>query len=593
MRLLRINGEIADIDEDTAIGIDLQAYDFKDPGKLKVNVSNTFSLPATAKNMRILGSPGNPSRVDNTIYNRISVDYQVKNKVYISNGSARVESIKKGRINMFVAQRPGFIERMKSVTLNQFLQQWFENNFQNTAFANYQSLVNAYAEGHNGVILPAMIGPLVNLADKNGRIVEAFLYDTGVPGIGIINEMTMKVRDTSQGTTAHGGHFCVFIEPLFKYFEAYFGVNLNSDLSAVYSLFNDDVFKMLFIPVRHINVNDNTPRLEWVDLGGSENMRPLSDIIPYNNLSAFDLFSETLKILGYGVEEVGDGFEIVRLDYMGAIPVADDILPGYMEAGFRENLEYKPIIEGYGQQNIIKMSPAENAGEMAGARILLSNNENSEAKKELFKVNAYVPAMLRSYHMFNAIFVPNMAEAKALEYITFLRLKTSGAVTSYTFWVNGVHEPTPSSATSENPTEASVNAINGEFGDPSWRTLISVKIPEVYTVSAEYNFLEGIINSPETYKVKRWVTSSQMENFRKIATYYVPELGGWFYVNKIKGFNPVKSKQPVEFELIKLPWVRMPQLPEKPIEISDRWIFESGFWDDGGIWKDSENWAFN
>jgi hypothetical protein len=482
---------------------------------------------------------------------------------------------------------------MKSVTLNQFLQQWFENDFQNTTFADYQSLVNAYVEGHNGVILPAMIGPLVNLADKNGRIVEAFYYYTGDPEIGIINEMTMKVRDTSQGTTAHGGHFCVFIEPLFKYFEMYFGVNLNSALPAAYSLFNDDVFKTLFIPVRHINVNDNTPRLEWVDLGGSENMRPLSDIIPYNNLSAFDLFSETLKILGYGVEEVGDGFEIVRLDYMGAIPVADDILPGYMEAGFRENLEYKPIIEGYGQQNIIKMSPAENAGEMAGARILLSNNENSEAKKELFKVNAYVPAMLRGYVIFNAAFVPNMAEAKALEYITFLRLKTSGAVTSHTFWVNGVHEPTPSSATSENPTEASVNAINGEFGDPSWRTLVSVKIPEVYSVSAEYNFLEGIINSPETYKVKRWVTSSQMENFRKIATYYVPELGGWFYVNKIKGFNPVKSKQPVEFELIKVPWQRMPQLPEKPIEISDRWIFETGYWDDGGIWKDSENWAFN
>src|SRR5690554_4120074 len=213
MRLLRINGEIADIDEDTAIGIDLQAYDFKDPGKLKVNVSNTFSLPATAKNMRILGSPGSPSRVDNTIYSRISVDYQVKNKMYITGGAARVESIKKGRINMFVAMRPSFIDRMKSTPLNKFLQQWFENDFQNTTFADYQSLVNAYVEGHNGVILPAMIGPLVNLADKNGRIVEAFYYDTGIPEIGIINEMTMKVRDTSQGTTAHGGHFCVFIEP--------------------------------------------------------------------------------------------------------------------------------------------------------------------------------------------------------------------------------------------------------------------------------------------------------------------------------------------------------------------------------------------
>lgn len=322
-------------------------------------------------------------------------------------------------------------------------------------------------------------------------------------------------------------------------------------------------------------------------------MRPLSDVIPYNNLSAFDLFVETLKLLGYGMEEVGEGFELVRLDYMGSVPTHSDILPGYMEAEFRKEMEYKPIVEGYGQQNIIKMVPADNAGEMAGARVLVSNNENSEAAKELFKVNAYVPAMLKGYSWFLSAFIPIMAEAKALEYITFLRLKTTGAVTSYAFRINGVHEPTPSAATSENPTEGSVNAINGRFGDPSWTVFIYVGIPEVYSVSAEYNFLEGIINSPETYKVKRWVTSSQMENFRKIATYYVPELGGWFYVNKIKGFNPVKSKQPVEFELIKLPWVRMPQLPEKPIEISDRWIFESGFWDDGGIWKDSENWAFN
>ena len=97
MRLLRINGEIADIDEDTAIGIDLQAYDFKDPGKLKVNVSNTFSLPATAKNMRILGSPWQARRAWITLFtSRISVDYQVKNKD-VHNGGSRVESIKKGR----------------------------------------------------------------------------------------------------------------------------------------------------------------------------------------------------------------------------------------------------------------------------------------------------------------------------------------------------------------------------------------------------------------------------------------------------------------------------------------------------------------
>ena len=589
MRLLRINGEIADIDENTAIGIDLQAYDFKDPGKLKVNISNTFSLPATAKNMRILGSPGNPSRVDNTIYNRISVDYQVKNKMYITGGAARVESIKKGRINMFVAQRPGFIDRMKSVTLNQFLQQWFENDFQNYALASYEALVNAYAQGRNGVILPAMIGTLADLPDERDRVIEYFGFDNGNE---IVHEIAMRVQHHDEGWVAHGGHFCVFIEPLFKYFEEYFDVDLNSTSPAAYSLFNDDVFKSLYIPCRNINIVDGIPMLEFVQFDQNSNLRPLDDVEPYADLSAFDLFAEALKLLGYGMEEVGEGFEIVRLDHMGAVPTAADILPGYMEAEFRKEMEYKPIVEGYGQQNIIKMVPADDAGEMAGARVLVSNNENSEATKDLFTVNAYVPVFLRSWWSllwFDT--VPDMREAKSVEKLTFFRSSQRRAF----FTVSGKYQTIPPEVLQQYPIEFLRLIPRGNYSEnPDWQVArVSLFAPEVYSVSAEYNFLEGIINSPETYKVKRWVTSSQMENFRKIATYYVPELGGWFYVNKIQGFNPVKSKQPVEFELIKVPWQRMPQLPEKPIEISDRWIFETGYWDDGGIWKDSENWAFN
>jgi hypothetical protein len=325
-----------------------------------------------------------------------------------------------------------------------------------------------------------------------------------------------------------------------------------------------------------------------VQFDQNSNLRPLVDVEPYADLSTFDLFVETLKLLGYGMEEVGEGFELVRLDHMGAVPIAGDILPGYMEAEFRKEMEYKPIVEGYGQQNIIKMVPADNAGEMAGARVLVSNNENSEATKELFTVNAYVPTFLS---LLWYPFVPAMHEAKSVEKLTFFRSSQRRAI----FTVSGKYQTIPPEVLQQLPKKIQKVIPRGDYSNtPDWQVVgVYLFAPEVYSVSAEYNFLESIINSPETYKVKRWVTSSQMENFRKIATYYVLELGGWFYVNKIKGFNPVKSKQPVEFELIKVPWQRMPQLPEKPIEISDRWIFETGYWDDGGIWKDSENWAFN
>ena len=59
MRLLYINNQLADIDEETAIGIDFQAYDLKDPAKRKLNTSNSFTIPKTANNLNILGNPDN------------------------------------------------------------------------------------------------------------------------------------------------------------------------------------------------------------------------------------------------------------------------------------------------------------------------------------------------------------------------------------------------------------------------------------------------------------------------------------------------------------------------------------------------------
>jgi len=81
-----------------------------------------------------------------------------------------------------------------------------------------------------------------------------------------------------------------------------------------------------------------------------------------------------------------------------------------------------------------------------------------------------------------------------------------------------------------------------------------------------------------------------MEGFRKLAIYYVREFGAWYFVNKISNFNPDKSNEPVEFELIKMPWARYPELPNKEIISTDEWILENGIWNDSGIWIDTEIW---
>lgn len=586
MRYLWIKRELADIDDKTAIGIDLQAYDLKEPGKLKVNVSNSFSIPATAVNLRILGNPGNPHRLNNTIYDKIRVDYQVNNTMYIENGSARIESIKDGRINMYVASRPTFVDNMKATPLNYFLKKWFNNEFENDNFSTFKDLVDNYGMGHKGVKLSPYISTPADLVDTEEAVPEYFDFFNGAT---YENAIALMVQNDIEGWNAFGGHFCIYIEPLFRYMESYFGVDIGSENEASYSLFKDGEFKKIYIPARNI-ISRHTMSgwsLQWIDWDGEVWTNKPLDFEPYEGLTAYDLFIETLKLLGYGVEDIGGKYELIRLDKIGLVPLKSDILPGYMEADFRSKMEYRPNIEGYALQNIIKMTPDSEAGELAGAKIVESGNKNTEGKADLFTVNAYVPYFRG---LVNGKIVPDLRSDDACKKITFLKDSNELIHLGVCDFVDTITE-------SDYPSlprwlKKGINKVLGR-----WKTntvyYTSLRRPDIYVVANEYRFLDDILTAPEMYKVKRWVTSSQMENFRKIATYYVPELGGWFYVNKIKGFNPVKSKQPVEFELIKVPWQRMPQLPEKPIEISDRWIFETGYWDDGGIWKDSENWAFN
>lgn len=587
MRILKINGKIADIDEKTAIGIDLQAYDFKEPGQLKVNVSNTFSIPATAHNRLLLGNAGSPHRVDNTIYQRINIDYQVRNTLYIKQGAARITSIKGGRINLFVAQRPGFIDEMKAMSFNSFIRNWFDNVLTNNSYTTFQAFVDAYRGGTNGVIMPALIGNHADVPDADGRVVEYIGY---FDGTNLKNEITLSIQNDNKGYISIGGHFCVYVERLFKYIEEYFAVDFNSQLAASYNLFTDNVFKSLFIPARNISVFTGVDnyRLAWLTEGGFFKFMPHSDLSPYNGVTVYDFFITTLKLLGYGVELLDNGsYEMVRLDKISTVLTKSDLLPGLLESEIDENIEYIPAAEGYGKENIIKMSPSSGINEFTGARFIYSNNENTEVRKELFKLDAFIPLLFEQ----SSQFVPDMRAEETFAKITYMR--SSGNLLPFT--VNGRYRVTTEGDFEGFPRWVNTQRFEGKYiiDDPELQATAQLYTPEIYTVASEYDFLDGVVNSPESYKIKRWVTASQLEGFRKIAPYYVPELGRWVFVNKIKGFNPEKSKAPVEFELIKLPWVRMPQLPAKPVEISDRWILETGYWDDGGIWKDSEFWIDN
>jgi hypothetical protein len=81
MRLLRFNGfsgdtsNDVDIDDKTAIGITLQSFDIKDPSVRKISISNSFTIPKTAHNMKILESVGNVQSLSDIVYRTVVVEY--------------------------------------------------------------------------------------------------------------------------------------------------------------------------------------------------------------------------------------------------------------------------------------------------------------------------------------------------------------------------------------------------------------------------------------------------------------------------------------------------------------------------------------
>src|SRR5690606_14915155 len=123
-----------------------------------------------------------------------------------------------------------------------------------------------------------------------------------------------------------------------------------------------------------------------------EFLQPTENIaLSYKDLTLYDFFDTTLKLLGYGIEVVNEKIDFVRLDLMHTVPSSGDLLPGYPESDYQFKNEYIPSIEGYGIQTIIKMKVAAGVNELTGEKIIQSDNQNLQAKKDLFTINALIP----------------------------------------------------------------------------------------------------------------------------------------------------------------------------------------------------------
>lgn len=207
---IKINGEYADIDEQTAIGFNFQSFNPASPENLFLSYSNTFSLPLTAKNRKLIKFSDHVGYNSTEIYDKFDVDVFLCG-FQLFHGLVFVDSIV-DRINMTVFDKLDFVEALKNIffarpnteqtTVQGLLVEYVNAN---NSFSTYSDIVQYMASGTNDIWLPYSLGALSEhyIAEagefENGRKVEPRNTTETRKANALIGQNTQKYGEISIG----------------------------------------------------------------------------------------------------------------------------------------------------------------------------------------------------------------------------------------------------------------------------------------------------------------------------------------------------------------------------------------------------------
>jgi hypothetical protein len=230
MRLLYINDILVDIDEKTAIGIDLQTYDIKEPSKPKVSVSNSFTIPITNKNLKAIGYIGGMHNISNVIYEQSVCNYYINNIQYIRDAKLRVQSIS-DRIEVFIFQKADVWDLLKKVKWGDFVSDYYDwlnipKIGSEDGVSTWQEFIDEYTPsgGYNNLFIPYF---------KN-------------------NEEYTSANMQLSGSGDSGGGMCSFVKSVFQYIEETYTVEFYTQTSFTGNIWDDPIGSSMYWEYRDI-----------------------------------------------------------------------------------------------------------------------------------------------------------------------------------------------------------------------------------------------------------------------------------------------------------------------------------------------------
>lgn len=532
MRYLSINGILADIDDQTVIGVDFQTYDIKEPARMFVNVSNNFSIPKTINNLSIFGFSSNPQSISLNAYNLNLCRYYVNNEIILNDSKIKIEYIDE-RINLLIYDKAEIWDQLKNYMfsdLTKDLVLWLQSvgrleSEANKWVGNCVDFVSKYLNALTGVKLSLYFG---NFLDYKGASPRA---DT-------LDNLAQKAITLTESANTGGSHWSVYCKTIFEFLEFKFGVSfLVNDTTQPGNIFNDPIGAALYIPIPKLilntitysNATANYPTYfklnnEVIGDPGFYPYQPLTDQFDKPAKTAFDFVDSFIKHLNIIKDEIyinnTKHILFARFDDLKTLaPVIN------WSGRLSGDPVFAPFIENIAQSNIIKFTNIfpEGSG-LANSKLITCQNKNIDARNdELISIGSYIPGV------FNAQadgFILDLSIKEAFETFVFL---IDGQTTVNNWTINQYHGVTFS---------ALYTGV--------------LKAAQLYSLNSEYNFYNEICQYPKRYKIKKWISSKQIKSLKFFAQYFIKELNGSYFINKISGYNPEKSLQPVEIDLIYL-----------------------------------------
>jgi len=332
------------------------------------------------------------------------------------------------------------------------------------------------------------------------------------------------LRRETNDESGIGGHFCVYVRTLFEFIEYKYNVNLLTSGGVLPANIWDDVIaQKLYIPIRELDVYMRDGN-SFFRINRTDSFLPLTEQKDKADKLVYDFVVSFMNHLNIIKDEFKVGSDnIIRFARFDDIEDIAEVVD--FSGKITGTPNFKPRIDGYAQNNYIKFKEVYPEGsDLANSKLLTCLNVNLDINADLIEIDAYVPSIINSNS----------------ESYSYLGDKES--FNTFTFYISDTY------------TSREIVTWYYEYSDTLYFFVEQrvMQIAEIYNLADEYNFLDEIIDYPKMYDVEMWLTMEDIRNFEFFKQYWIKELNGAFFINKISGFNPEKSKNPTKVELLKI-----------------------------------------